>query len=140
MPPRLTLRAGNAIDDFAVVPPWDERIDHVGDEYLEQYFWGCHYLDPDSWKHYLPSLMDYSVRHWADGSSMVVESLLSTLRPASPDDAKITSLTAPQEHIICRFLELLAFEDESAFQAEAQQVLQEYWIDHSIYRSSKVFA
>jgi len=139
-PPGMTLREGDARDSYATLPPVDQRLDQVCDEYLERYFWGCNHLDPDSWKHYLPSLIDYSLRHLSHGGSLVVGALLSTLRPSSADDPKISSLSPPQEVIICQFLDRLAFADGSAFQRDAQQVMEEFWVNHSIYRPNKVFA
>ncbi|MBL9146118.1 MAG: hypothetical protein JNM99_20725 [Verrucomicrobiaceae bacterium] len=122
------------------MPPLDPELDRVSDEYLERYFWGCPHLDPDSWKHYLPSLIDYSLRHLSDGGSLVVGALLSTLRPGSDEDPKISSLSPVQEAVICQFLDRLAFADDSAFQTDALQVMDEFWVNHSIYRPHKVFA
>jgi hypothetical protein len=136
----MTLRGGDARDSYGTLSPMDEKLDKICDEYLERYFWGCHHIDPDSWKHYLPGLIDYTLRHLSDGGSLVVGALLSTLRPGSADDPKISSLNHAQEVIICQFLDKLAFADGSAFQTDAQQVMEEFWVNHSIYRPNKVFA
>ena len=62
--PPLTLRGGNAVDDYAEPPPYDPRIDEPTDAYLERYaFSGVVYLDPVSWRYYLPRLIDYALRH-----------------------------------------------------------------------------
>jgi hypothetical protein len=53
--PPITLRGGNALDDYEQPPAVDPRLDDPTDTYLEQYaHYGLVYLDPPSWRHYLP--------------------------------------------------------------------------------------
>jgi hypothetical protein len=63
--PPITLRAGNALDDYETPPVFDVRLDEPTDTYLEHYaHYGLTYLDPPSWRHYLPRLIGYALRHY----------------------------------------------------------------------------
>jgi hypothetical protein len=64
--PRITLRGGNALDEYKVPEPFDPMLDVVSGDYFERYWWGVAYLDTSSWRHYLPQLIDYSLRRLHD--------------------------------------------------------------------------
>jgi hypothetical protein len=132
--PRMTLRGGYAEDSYDFVPPPDPVLDELTDTYLEAYtFWGLAYLDPASWRHYLPHLIDYTFRHM-DDSKMVVEGLLHNLRPPDREPSRLASLTAEQEAVIVAFLEEVAFSEDSVNRDFAIQVLEEWWIPDALYR------
>ncbi len=132
--PKMTLRGGNAIDDYRESPPFDHALDHPSDENLERYHWGVGYLDPESWRFYLPILIEYSLRNRREGSSMVIDATLNSLRPPDTTPPKFSSLTQQQEMIIKEFLDIIAFDEESSFKEEAMQVIEEYWCPEAIYR------
>jgi hypothetical protein len=97
--PQMTMRGGYAEDNYENVPPPDAKLDKPTDEYLETYtFWGMAYLDPASWRHYLPYLIDYSFRHM-DDPKMAVEGVLNNLRPPDRDPPRLASLNAEQESL-----------------------------------------
>jgi len=132
--PRMTLRGGYAEDSYDEVPPPDPELDRLTDEYLETYtFWGLAYLDPASWRHYLPHLIDYSFRHM-DDPKMAVEGLLHNLRPPDRVPPRLASLTAEQETVIVAFLEQVAFSEDSSNRDFAMQVMEEWWIPGALYR------
>ena len=132
--PRMTLRGGYAEDSYDVAPPPDPVLDELTDDYLEAYtFWGLAYLDPASWRHHLPRLIDYAFRHM-DDPKMAVEGLLHNLRPPDRDPPRLASLTAEQEAVIAAFLENMAFSEDSANRDFAMQVLEEWWIPDALYR------
>jgi hypothetical protein len=132
--PRMTLRGGYAADSYAVAPPYDPTVDEPTDDYLEAYtFWGLAYLDAASWRHYLPRLIDYALRH-PDDPRMAVESLLHNLRPPDREPPRLGSLTPDQEAVIVAFIEQIAFHDDSANQDLALQVLEEWWLPNALYR------
>jgi hypothetical protein len=59
----MTLRGGYAVDSYDFAPPPDPVLDEPRDTYLETYtFWGLAHLDPDSWRHYLPHLINYALK------------------------------------------------------------------------------
>lgn len=132
--PRMTLRGGYAEDSYDSAPPPDPVLDEPTDAYLETYtFWGLAYLDPASWRHYLPRLINYSLRHM-DDPKMAVEGLLHSLRPPDRDPPRLASLTADQEAVIVAFLEEVAFSEDSANRYFAMQVLEEWWLPDALYR------
>lgn len=132
-PPRTSLRGGDALDGYREAPSFDPRLDATDDAYLERYAGGLTFLDPASWRHYLPALIDYALRRYRDGSE-VIEALLWNLRPPDRDPPRLASLTPEQEGIVRELLELLAFAPESAHQTLACQVLEEWWIPGALYR------
>lgn len=132
--PRMTLRCGYAEDSYDFALPPDPVLDELTDTYLETYtFWGLAYLDPASWRHYLPHLIDYTFRHM-DDPKMAVEGLLHNLRPPDREPPRLASLTAEQEAVIVAFLEEVAFSEDSANRDFAIQVLEEWWIPDALYR------
>lgn len=132
--PRMTLRGGYAEDSYDSAPPPDPVLDEPTDTYLETYtFWGLTYLDPASWRHYLPLLINYTLRHM-DDPKMAVEGLLHNLRPPDREPPRLASLTAEQEAVIVAFLEEVAFSADSANRDFAMQVLEEWWIPDALYR------
>jgi Family of unknown function (DUF6714) len=132
--PRMTLRGGYAEDSYEEVPPPDPELDKLTDEYLETYtFWGLAYLDPASWRHYLPHLFDYSFRHM-DDPKMAVEGLLHSLRPPDREPPRLASLSAEQEAVVVAFLDEVAFSDDSANRDFAMQVMEEWWIPDALFR------
>jgi Family of unknown function (DUF6714) len=133
--PRMTLRGGYAEDSYDQVPAPDPKLDKLTDAYLEAYtFWGLAYLDPASWRHYLPHLIDYAFRHM-DDPKMAVEGLLHNLRPPDREPPRLASLTAEQKAVIVAFLNEAAFSEDSANQEFAMQVMEEWWIPDALYRS-----
>jgi hypothetical protein len=132
--PQMTLRCGEAEDSYKVAPPHDAVLDKLTDAYLEAYtFWGLAYLDPASWRYYLPHLIDYAFRHM-DDPKMAVEGLLQNLRPPDRKPPRLASLTAEQEAVIVEFLEEVAFSEDSANRDFALQVLEEWWVPDALYR------
>ena len=131
--PQITLRHGDAIDSYASAPTPNQAADAVTDAYLEQFCWGLPHLDPASWRHYLPALADFAQRHIGSNSN-VVGSLIDSLRPPDRAPPRLASLTAAQETLVRELLEMLAFSPESAWQAQACQALEEWWIENAQYR------
>jgi len=131
--PSVTLRGGNAIDDYASPPPFDPSLDVITDEYLEAHHWGVNYLDAASWRHYLPSLFEYALRHLQEGS-FVCEALLSSLRPPDRTPPRLASLSHEHEALVVQALDVIAFSNESASQDLACQIMEEWWAPGALYR------
>jgi hypothetical protein len=132
--PAITLRGGNDLDDYKQPSAFDPDLDAVSDVYLEQYAWGVGYLDAESWRHYLPSLIDHSVRHMSKGSN-AVDALLNSLRPPDREPPRLASVSPVQESVIIEFLDLMAFSRESVHQDLACQALEEWWAPGALYRT-----
>jgi hypothetical protein len=133
--PAVTLRAGNELDEYKTPSPFVAALDVVTDEYLEQYTWGVGYLDAPSWRHYLPHLIEYALRHIHQGSN-VTDALLYSLRPPDREPPRLASLSPEQEALVTRALDALAFSEESAHQELACQVLEEWWSPGALYRTT----
>ena len=138
--PPITLRGGDALDSYDEPPPFDTAIDEPTDSYLERFaFNGLNFLDPVSWRHYLPHLIDYALRHVASNApgTMAVDGLLWALRPPDRDPPRLASLTPEQEEVVVALLDQLAFSDDSVYHADARQVMEEWWIPGALYRPSR---
>ena len=128
-PPPLTLRGGNAVDSYDRPEPFDPAHDQPTDEYLEGFtFWGLGYLDASSWRHYLPRLIDYTLRR-PDNPAMVADALVQSLRPPDRYPPRLASLSPRQEAVVTAFLEHVALGDAASdVRDAAQQALEEWWL------------
>ncbi|HEY8973779.1 MAG TPA: DUF6714 family protein [Burkholderiaceae bacterium] len=129
--PPMTLRGGDALDADQPAPPFDVLVDAVSDEYLEAHPWGSGYLDAASWRHYLPFMMEYALRH-IDRPSDVTDALLTSFRPPDRDPPRLGSLDKAQETVVLRFLDALAHGPGSASSDLAAMVLSEWWTPGAI--------
>jgi hypothetical protein len=68
------------------------------------------------------------------GPSLAIDAFLSSLRPPDRDPPRLGSLTAKQETLIRECLEVLAFSEDSVYQPDACQVLEEWWVPNATYR------
>jgi hypothetical protein len=127
--PPMTLRGANAVDGYDRPEPYNVTIDEPTDAYIEAgAFWGLAYLDARSWRHYLPRLMDYALRH-ADDPAMVVEATVRSMRPPDRYPPRLSTLSSEQEAVVREFLELLAFGNHvPSVQEDARQALEEWWL------------
>jgi hypothetical protein len=129
--PPMTLRGGDALDLDRPAPPFDVLVDAISDEYLEAHPWGSGYLDATSWRHYLPFMMAYALRHLAEASD-VTDALLTSLRPPERTPPRLGSLGKAQETAVLRFLDVLAYSEDSASRDLAAVVLSEWWTPGAI--------
>jgi hypothetical protein len=129
--PAMTLRGGDAMDLHQSVLPFDVLVDAISDEYLEAHPWGSGYLDATSWRHYLPFMTEYALRHITEASD-VTDALLTSLRPPDRNPPRLGSLTKPQETAVLRFLDVMAYSDSSASMDLAAVVLSEWWTPSEI--------
>jgi len=138
--PPITLRGGDALDSYDEPPPYDAAIDEPTDDYLETFaFNGLNFLDPPSWRHYLPRLIDYALRNIASNApgTMAIDGLLWSLRPPDRDPPRLASLTRDQEEVVVAALDQLAFSDDSVYRKDAMQVMEEWWIPGALYRQPR---
>lgn len=133
--PAMTLRGGDALDAQREAPPFDVLVDAISDDYLEAHPWGSGYLDAASWRHYLPFMMEYALRH-IDRASEVTDALLTSLRPPDREPPRLASLSKAQETVVLRFLDVLAYAPGSANVDLAARVLAEWWTPRPIARGA----
>ena len=129
--PAMTLRGGDALDLDKPAPPFDVLVDAISDDYLEAHPWGSGWLDATSWRHYLPFMMEYALRHITE-SSDVTDALLTSFRPPDRDPPRLGSLTKAQETVVLRFLDVLAHSEESGSMDLAALVMSEWWTPGAI--------
>ncbi len=132
--PPMSLRGGNALDDYETAPAFDPVIDKVTTEYLEKYYWGIAHLDSESWRFYLPHYLAYSIQNISDPSSTALDFFFGSLRPPDRDPPRFGALSKEEEAAVVAVLDQLAFSDESAWQDEAMIALEEYWAPGATYR------
>lgn len=129
--PPMTLRGGDAVDIDKAPPPFEVLVDAISDEYLEAHPWGSGYLDATSWRHYLPFMMEYALRHIGE-SSDVTDALLTSFRPPDRSPPRLGSLSGAQETAVLRFLDVMAHSADSASLDLAAVVLSEWWTPGAI--------
>ena len=129
--PPMTLRGGDALDANQPAPPFDVLVDAISDEYLEAHPWGSGYLDATSWRHYLPFMTEYALRHITEASD-VTDALLTSFRPPDRNPPRLGSLTQVQETAVLRFLDVMAHSESSASMELAAVVLSEWWTPGAI--------
>jgi hypothetical protein len=134
--PTITLRSGDSIDAYGRTSAYDPSLDIVSDAYLEHFAVGLNYLDAASWRHYLPAFGTYALAHKHEGSN-AVDALIASLRPPDRDPPRLGSLSPEQEGVVRQLLEMLAFAEDSVWQKEACQALEEWWIENPLYRPSR---
>lgn len=134
--PVLSLRGGNALDSYDLPEPYDPALDVPTDDYLERHWWGLAHLDAASWRHYLPLLMLYTLRHLQE-YTMATEALLISLRPPDREPPRLASLDAAQEAVVCAWLDLLAFGDDATHQELARTAIEEWWGPGASFRSPR---
>jgi len=132
--PAMTLRGGDALERDQPAPPFDVLVDAVSDDYLQAHPWGSGWLDAASWRHYLPFMMEYALRHVARPSE-VTDALLTSLRPPDRDPPRLASLDKAQETVVLRLLDVLAHGAGSASGDLAAMVLSEWWTPGAIPRA-----
>lgn len=132
--PLVSLRGGNALDDYSQAPEYDAEIDKLSSEYFETYFWGLPHLDVTSWRYYLPFLLEYAIQNISNPESNMVEAFLSSLRPPDREPPRFGSLTAQERKAVISVLEKLAFSDDSAWKEQAMLALEEFWAPGALYR------
>ena len=139
-PPPLTLRGGAAVDAYDEAPPHDAALDAADDAYLERHAWfAMPYLDPWSWRHYLPRLIEYAL-HRPDDPAMAIEALVRSLRPPDRHPPRLATLDARQERCVVAFLEWLALDERAGVHEgladDARQALDEWWLPNARHRTA----
>jgi len=137
--PVITLKQGDDIDAYgksseeknAVLNDWRS----IPDEYLVQYQNGLIYLDAQSWRYYLPAFLRHAVCN-ANRVSPATDACLSNLRPPDKEPPRLKTISPTERTAIVSALEYLAFDLGSVYQETACQVLEEYWVEKSLYGDS----
>ena len=132
--PPMSLRGGNAVDDYEAAPAFDPVTDQVTPEYLEAHFWGIPHLDSQSWRFYLPHLLSHALQNISNPGSNATDTFLFSLRPPDRDPPRFGSLSGTEEQVVAAVLDKLAFSEESVWKEQAMIALEEYWAPGATYR------
>ena len=132
----MSLRGGNARDEYREPPPFDPEVDEPTPEYLERYYWGIAHLDAESWRYYLPILIEHTLQNITNPASMAVDAFLASLRPPDRKPPRLDSLSPAEKAEVTRLLDRLAFGDDSAWKSQAITALEEYWAPGALYRGT----
>ncbi|WP_019139979.1 DUF6714 family protein [Noviherbaspirillum massiliense] len=132
--PAMSLRGGDAVDEYAPVPPYDPDADCPTGDYFERYFWELPHLDADSWRYYLPFLLEYALENIGNSESNAVDAFLFSLRPPDRDPPRFGALSLQQDQAVVAVLDRLAFVPESVWKEPAMTALEEYWGPGAIHR------
>ena len=135
--PPMSLRSGEDADSYRVARPYDPEDAPTQALIGQLAFWALPHLDADSWRHHLPHLVEYGLAHRSDPGDLAVEAILWSLRPPDRDPPRLGSLSDEQEAVVVEFLDVLAFDDASAHQAFARQVMEEWWVPRPLFRPAK---
>ena len=133
-PPPMSLRSGEDADSYRVPRPYSPDDAPTQALIGQLAFWALPHMDAQSWRHHLPNLIEYGLAHRSDPGDLAVEAILWSLRPPDRDPPRLGSLSDEQEAVIVAFLDVLAFDDASAFTDFAQQVMEEWWAPRPLFR------
>ncbi len=125
-PPPRSLRAGNALDDYAVPPDFDAELDRPTDAYIEAYYHGLFFLDAESFVFYLPLVLDYGLTH-PESDSNAVDTLLFAMQAGGPPEASCPPLRGEQERAVVFALEALRDLTGDVFADEIESALRGDW-------------
>ena len=76
-------------------------------------------------------MIEYALRHVGEPSD-VTDALLTSLRPPERNPPRLGSLSKAQETVVLRFLDVMAYSEESASRDLAMMVLSEWWTPGAI--------
>src|SRR5687768_9192337 len=135
-PPPLTLRGGERVDSYDFPEPYDPALDEPTDEYIERFaFHAMPFLDAQSWRHYLPRLIDHAFRRPDEPTGLVIFALVHSLRPPDREPPRLATLTPDQEAVITAFLEALTHDPvHEHTHDDAAQAIAEWWSPNARHR------
>jgi hypothetical protein len=135
--PPLSLRGGNALDNYSAPPAFDPELDQPTPEYFEANYWGISHLDPVSWCFYVPLLVAYALQNISNMKSMAIDAFLASLRPPDREPPRLEALSPEQKAAVVAMLDRLAFDDASVWKEPAMTALEEYWAPGALYRKDR---
>jgi hypothetical protein len=121
-----SLRASNALDDYEQPPEFDPGLDRPTDQYLEKYYHGIFFLDPESFVYYLPIVLEYGLAN-PESTSMAVDTLLFAMRLGAPEGASCPPLPEVQAGAVVAALCALRVATGEELADEVTLTLQGAW-------------
>lgn len=108
--------------------------DRVPDLDIEECTAALSYLDPESWRYYIPAYMIWTLRHFRVNCSIVSDFTIYTFDASERDLAlreymskRYRMLDVAQSRAVCRFLRYMAANDDHADGTVANVALADFW-------------
>ncbi|MFO0800167.1 MAG: DUF6714 family protein [Gemmataceae bacterium] len=137
-----TLHEAEVIDEYGsdqersaarlldVETSWDQ----VPDSFIEGCTTALCYLDPESWRFYIPAYMIWSLKNFRVSNSVVSDFTIYTFNPSGSDAsgreyhmARYRMLDEAQSRAVCLFLRYMLANEDRADGSAANLALTEYW-------------
>lgn len=139
----VTIHEAEVIDDYGSKDERNEartrdpELDwrHIPDSSIEKCANALTYLDPVSWRFYLPAYVRFGLRWFHDPRGWIIDHAIYSLDPGkarTPADTRLdqfATLDAAQANVIRRFLEFASRNDAHCDAVVAKQALERYWSD-----------
>ena len=111
----------------------DQNWEDIPDAHIEECSCALSYLDPKSWRYYIPRYMEWSLQHFKTNNSIVSDFTIYTLAPS--DDPTLAEysmeryrwLTDEQSQVVYRFLHHMAQNGDFADDTVANASIDKYW-------------
>jgi hypothetical protein len=120
---RITLHEAEVIDEYgsdeqraeARQRDTDDCWERVPDDHIAECTTALCYLDPESWRYYIPAYMIWSLRHLRISNSCIIDATINAFVPSNVDVAldehsmeRYRLLSVEQSKAVCRFLRYMA--------------------------------
>lgn len=112
----------------------DREWEEVPDEHVAECTTALCHVDARSWRYYIPSYMEWSLRHLRTTRSAAVDATIYTLDPSTSDAELVAyskqryrQLTGEQSRVVHRFLRYMAQQGDHADDVVARRALRAYW-------------
>lgn len=111
----------------------DTRWQEVPQAWLEEYYYGFHFLDVKGWRYYIPAYMLYWLKFYniADENALSMLYTFTLSKDEKYRENRLSyfhSLTEDQSKAVCQFLRfVVTFDDSYGDFITAQEALDDYW-------------
>jgi hypothetical protein len=107
----------------------ETRWQEIPDDTIAECFDALAFLDPESWRYYLPAYMRWALVHLADEHHDAIDGVIYSLSSHGPDAiARYEVLSPEQSRAVCRFLRAMMDLPPGEVDGEAaQDGLDRYW-------------
>jgi hypothetical protein len=111
----------------------EDRWEDIPDQHIEECIAALAFVDPESWRYYIPRYMEWSLRHFRTSDSIVSDFTIYTFAGSNEPELREYSLqryrllTPHQSRAVYRFLRYMAAHGERADSHVANDAIREYW-------------
>jgi hypothetical protein len=111
----------------------EDRWEDVPDQHIEECIAALAFVDPESWRYYIPRYMERSLRNFRTSDSIVSDFTIYTFAGSNVPELREYSLqryrvlTPDQSRAVYLFLRYMAAHGERADSHVANDAIREYW-------------